>query len=116
MAGTTSDTAKGSNNTTTKDEAPQRFKVRLSHPLENKKVVFSSVSEARARRFVQNRYPRGEEAYLESPDGSTQSYQHERTGPKGEDAEQWADFDPETYIPPEEAPPPGESAWADVES
>jgi len=61
-----------------------------------------------------NRYPRGEEAYLEAPDGTTQSYQAERTGPYGEDAEPWADFDPEAYRPPEEQEAPGEAAWADV--
>jgi hypothetical protein len=102
---------------THKKEGPptDRWKVRLSHPHENKKIVFSSISEDRARRFVANRYPRGEEAYLESPGGKYESYQHERTGPYGEDADQWAPFDPEAYIPPEEASPPGEAAWADVE-
>jgi len=94
----------------------QRWKVKLSHPLENKKVVFSSVSEDRARRFIVNRFPRGEEAYLESPTGKTESYQQERTGPYGEDADQWAPFDPETYVPPAEQEPPGEAAWADVEA
>ena len=114
---TSSATDKSSTKTSTKpDEGPQRWKVRLSHPLENKRVVFSSVSENRARRFLQNRYPRGEEAYLELPAGVTESYQHERTGPRGEDASQWDAFDPAAYIPPEEAAPPGESAWADVES
>jgi len=96
-------------------EGPDRWRVRLSHPHENKRVVFSSVSERRARNFVRNRFPRGEEAYLEAPDGTTESYQNERTGPHGEDADQWDAFDPETYVPPEEAPPPGEAAWQDVE-
>jgi hypothetical protein len=93
----------------------ERYKVRLSHPTERKRTLFSSVSENRARKFLTNRFPRGEEAYLELPDGSTESYQQERTGPYGEDAEQWASFDPEAYVPPEEASPPGQSAWADVE-
>ena len=93
----------------------KRWKVRLSHPHDNKKVVFSSVSEARARRFVANRYPRGTEAYLESPDGKYESYEAERQGPYGEDADPWATFDPEAYKPPEEQEPPGEAAWADVE-
>lgn len=102
---------------TDKDNSPptDRFKVRLSHPNERRKTVFSSVSENRARRFIVTRFPRGEEAYLEKPDGSAESYQHERTGPYGEDADQWAPFDPDAYQPPEEASPPGESAWADVE-
>lgn len=98
------------------EETLPRHNVRLSHPAERKRIVFSSVSEKRARRFVQNRYPRGEEAYLELPDGSTESYQHERSGPHGEDADLWAPFDPEKYKPPEEAAPPGESAWQDVEA
>jgi len=89
--------------------------VKLTHPLERKKRVFSSVSESRARRFVENRYPRGEEAYLEAPDGSIESFQAERAGPYGEDMDPWQTFDPEAWLPPEEAQPPGESAWADVE-
>lgn len=98
-----------------KAKGPDRFKVKLTHPLERQRTVFSSVSEKRARRFIQNRYPRGEEAYLELPDGTTQSYQHEREGEHGEDSDLWAAFDPSSWIPPEEAAPPGESAWADVE-
>jgi len=121
MADSTSSSSSSSSSTSAstkvkEDASPGRWRVRLSHPHENKKVVFSSISEARARRFVANRYPRGEEAYLESPAGKTESYQHERTGPKGEDADQWADFDPEAYQPPEEQAPPGEAAWADVEA
>lgn len=119
---TSSVSASGSSKTTTStskssDGPPTaRYKVRLSHPLSNKRTVFSSVSETRARRFVANRFPRGEEAYLEGPDGTTESYQEERAGPYGEDVEKWQPFDPEAYVPPEEAEPPGQSAWADVES
>jgi hypothetical protein len=93
-----------------------RYKVRLSHPLSQRRVVFSSISENRARRFVENRFPRGEEAYLELPDGSTEAYQAERSGPYGEDVDLWAPFDPDSWKPPEEAEAPGQSAWADVES
>jgi hypothetical protein len=100
----------------TDEDTLQRYTVRLSHPAERKKAVFSSVSLTRARRFVQNRYPRGEEAYLEHPDGTIESYQHERSGPRGEDADQWAPFDPEKYQPPEETAAPGESVWQDVEA
>jgi hypothetical protein len=94
---------------------PQFFKVRLSHPVANKRVVFRSVSEKRARQFVQNRYPRGSEAYLETPDGKFESHEFERAGDNGTDADAWATFDPEAYRPPEEAVAPGQSAWADVE-
>lgn len=101
-----------------KDDGPPegRWKVKLSHPLSQRKVVFSSVSEKRARQFVANRFPRGEEAYVESPDGTTEAYQAERAGPYGEDMDQWAPFDPDAYKPPEEQEPPGQSMWADVES
>lgn len=97
------------------DDTPERYQVRLSHPLDRKRVVFSSISEKRARAYVQNHYPRGSEAYLEKPDGSFEHYEGERTGPHGEDAEQWGEFDPESYKPPEEQQPPGEAAWQDVE-
>jgi hypothetical protein len=93
-----------------------RYRVRLSHPLDRRRIVFSSVSANRARKFVANRFPRGSEAYLELPDGSAEHYEHERTGPYGEDVDQWQPFDPDSYKPPEEAEPPGQSAWADVES
>lgn len=99
-----------------KDAPTKRFKVRLSHPRDNRRVVFSTVSENRARQFVANRFPRGEEAYLESPGGKTEAFQQERSGPYGEDVDQWAPFDPDAYVPPEEAEPPGQSSWADVES
>jgi len=114
-----SGTDKGNTATDTKaDNGPPTdwWTVRLSHPQERRKIVYRSVSEKRARRFIANRFPRGEEAYLESPTGTTESYQHERTGPYGEDADQWAPFDPDKYQPPEEATPPGQSAWADQEA
>lgn len=99
-----------------KKKGPDRYQVRLTHPLDRKAVVFSSVSEKRARKFLINRYPRGEGAYIEMPDGSTESYQHEREGEHGEDMEQWQPFDPDSWQPPEEMAPPGEAAWADVEA
>ena len=101
--------------TAKKADEPQRYKVVSSHALDMGKVLLSSISEKRARAFVQNRFPRGEEAYLVNPDGSTESFQQERTGPHGEDAEQWQPFDPASWKPPAEQAPPGESAWVDVE-
>lgn len=80
----TSATDKGNSATAPKPAAKQdgpptdRFKVILSHPNERGRVVFSSVSEKRARNFIVNRFPRGQEAYLEAPDGATESYQAER--------------------------------------
>jgi hypothetical protein len=90
-----------------------RWKVRLTHPQERKKVVFSSVSENRARQHLANNYPRGTEAYLESPDGKTEHYEHERQGEYGTDADPWAPFDIDSYQPPAEVEPPVSSDWAD---
>jgi len=121
-AASSTTSATTSTKTTSKDSVPadgpptDRWRVRLSHPRDNRRTVFSSISESRARRFVANRFPRGEEAYLEGPDGYTEAYQHERQGPYGEDVDQWAPFDPDAYIPPEDVIPPGQDAWADVES
>lgn len=115
MATTTRSQTSTDSVTDTKSDEPQFFKVRLSHPSSNKRIVFRSVSEKRARTWVQNRFPRGSEAYLEKPDGTFESFEAERAGENGTDADQWADFDPATWQPPEEAVAPGQSAWADVE-
>jgi hypothetical protein len=93
----------------------QFFKVRSSFPTDRKRVLFRSISETRARNFIANRFPRGEEAYLEHPDGTTESYAQERAGEHGEDMNQWQPFDPESWKPPEEQEPPGQTAWGDVE-
>jgi hypothetical protein len=104
------------NTQTAETTDPQWYRVRSSFPVEQKKTLFRTVSEARARRFIETRFPRGEEAYLELPDGSTQSYSHERQGEHGQDTERWQPFDPDSWKPPAEQEPPGQSAWADVES
>jgi hypothetical protein len=91
------------------------WKVRLTHPNHNDRIVFRSISERRARAWLANHYPTGSEAYLESPDGTKQSYERNRQGDYGQDADEWADFDPTTWIPTDQAPPPGETAWADKE-
>lgn len=91
------------------------WKVKLSHPTHHRKVVFRSLSEKRARAFVVNRFPRGSEAYLESPDGTTEHYEAERQGHQGTDVELWQPFDPDTWIPPDTQTPPGETMWADKE-
>ena len=97
------------------EEAPQFYKVVLSHPNHNGKVVFRSVSEKRARAFIENRFPRGSEAHLVMPDGSTHHYEAERSGEKGQDTDRWAPFNPEDWRAPEEAVVPGQDAWSDKE-
>ena len=93
----------------------QWFLVKLSHPALNKRVVFRSVSQNRAERFIMNRYPRGSEAYLEHPDGSTYHYETERQGDMGVDVDQWQPFDPNSWVAPETQAPPGENVWSDKE-
>ena len=89
--------------------------VRLTHPNHNKKVVFRSVSKNRAEDFLMRRYPRGSEAYIQYPDGTTHHYERERQGELGVDHDPWAEFDPDSWIPPDSQAPPGESAWSDKE-
>ena len=97
-------------------KSSERWSVKLSHPTERRRRVFASISENRARAFLMRRFPRGSEAYLESPTGETYHYEQERQGENGSDAELWAPFDPDTYKPPEEHEPPGQSEWADQEA
>lgn len=94
---------------------PQFWRVRLTHHTHNKRTVFRSVSENRARAWLIGHFPRGSEAYLESPLGLTYHYEHERAGERGVDVAQWAEFDPETWVPVEQQVPPGQDAWADKE-
>lgn len=96
-------------------DKPQFFRVRSSFPTDQGRVLFRSVSEKRARVWLERHVPRGEEAHLEKPDGTYESYVVERSGPRGEDMEQWQPFDPESWKPPAEMEPPGDTAWADVE-
>lgn len=91
------------------------YLVKLTHPNHHKKIVFRSLSEARARNFIQNRFPRGEEVFLEHPDGRMESYSHERQGELGVEDDKWKEFDPNTWIPLDSQTPPGETMWADKE-
>jgi hypothetical protein len=94
---------------------PQFYKVVATHPNLHKRVMFRSISETRARQWLANHYPRGSEAHLIAPDGTTEHYERERAGEHGEDASLWAPFDPESWIPVDQNPPPGDSEWADKE-
>ena len=94
---------------------PKFWLVKLTHPNHHDRIVFRSISEQRAKAFVENRYPRGSEAYLESPDGKTFHHEAERTGELGTHADTWAEFNLEAWVPPDQQPPPGDSEWADKE-
>ncbi len=97
-------------------QGPEFWRVVLTHPNHHGQTVFRSVSEARARLWLMNRCPRGSEMHLVDPSGGTHSYERERAGEKGADADPWdAEFDPSTWVPQDQAPPPGDSEWADKE-
>jgi hypothetical protein len=96
-------------------DKPQWFLVKLTHRSMNGRIVFRSTSEKRAQAWLAAHYPRGSEAYLESPDGSLTHYEGERSGEHGADAEQWGEFDPESWNPPDQAAPPGQDEWSDKE-
>ena len=95
---------------------PQFWRVISSFPQDDGRVLFRSVSEKRARAWLERHVPRGEEAHLKTPSGDFESYHAERAGPHGEDMDQWQPFDPDSWKPPAQQEPPGDSAWADVES
>lgn len=104
-----------SSDDSSKNKGPGFWRVRSSHPLDQKRVHFRSVSETRARTWLMNHAPRGSEMYLETPDGKFEHYEAERQGDYGIDAEPWAEFDPESWRPPSEQEPPGQTQWADTE-
>jgi hypothetical protein len=99
----------------TEKAKPKFILVKLTHPDLNGRVVFRSVSEKRARRWVENHYPRGSEAYLEFPDGKTESFEAERADEYGVETDSWGEFDPESWVPVSQQAPPGDSEWADKE-
>lgn len=115
MAADVSTDTKSGNGKEVSSDRPAFFLVKLSHPDLHRRPVFRSISEKRARTWLQNRYPRGSEAYLELPDGTTEHFEAERQGENGMDADQWAPFDPDSFVPTNQMAPPGESEWADKE-
>lgn len=95
---------------------PGWWKVRCTHPINNNRTVFRSLSERRARDWLVKRCPRGEEFHLESPDGILYSYNENRLNDDGSDADVWGIFDPEEWAPPgNSTPPPGSAGWPDQE-
>jgi hypothetical protein len=93
----------------------QWFRVVLTHPSLNGRTVFRSVSESRAKGWLENHYPRGSEAHLVTPDGATHHYERERAGERGTDVDQWQPFNPEDWVPAEQQAPPGQDEWSDKE-
>lgn len=95
---------------------PPRYKVVVSNALAGDRVLFSSVSKNRARAWVENNCPRGSHFFVLGPDGSMESYEHERHsgGPQGEDIDPWQEFDRDAYQAPSLEPVNTHDPWADA--
>jgi hypothetical protein len=96
---------------------PPRFKVVVSDPAANGRVLFSSVSKSRAKTYVEQKCPRGQHFHVAGPDGELLGYEAERAtgvGPDGEDLDMWQEFDPEAYSSPELNPVNSHDPWADA--
>lgn len=95
---------------------PPRFRVVVSLKTAGDRVLFSSVSEKRAKKWIEDHCPRGSHFHLVSPDGEMSSYEHERHtgGPQGEDIEAWQPFDRDAYQAPELTPVNTQDPWADA--
>lgn len=93
---------------------PARYKVIVSNNMAGDRVLFSSLSETRAKAWLEGHCPRGSHMFLLSPDGSMLSYEAERTGVQGADADAWAEFDRDAYQAPTLAPVSQNDPWADA--
>jgi hypothetical protein len=80
------------------------------------RVFFSSVSQARAKAWIEARCPRGTHWFLMTPDGEMLSYEAERLtgGPQGEELDAWQPFDRDAYQAPELEPVNTHDPWADA--
>jgi hypothetical protein len=99
-----------------KQGGPPRFKVLVSNSTHGDRTLFSSVSETRARKYVEQRCPRGQHFFVRGPDGTDMSYEHERLtgGPQGEDVDTWQAFDRDAYQAPTLEPVNTNDPWADA--
>lgn len=97
-------------------KGPDRFRVIVSNNMAGDRTLFSSVSEKRARNYVEDKCPRGQHFFVLSPNGDMHSYEAERLtgGPQGEDVEAWQVFDRAAYQAPDLAPVNTNDPWADA--
>lgn len=95
---------------------PPRYKAVVSLKTAGDRVLFSSVSQARTKAWIEGHCPRGSHFFLLNPDGSMESHEAERAtgGPQGEDLDTWQPFDREAYQAPELAPVNVHDPWADA--
>lgn len=97
-------------------KVPDRYKVVVSNKTFGDRILYSSVSKSRARKFVEDKCPRGQHFHVQNPDGSMESYEAERAsgGPQGEDVEMWQPFDRDAYQAPDLSPVNTSDPWADA--
>jgi len=97
-------------------KGPDRYRVIVSNNMAGDRVLFSSVSQKRAQKYIEDKCPRGQHFFLLAPDGSMSSYEAERLtgGPQGEDVEAWQPFDRDAYQAPDLSPVNTNDPWADA--
>jgi hypothetical protein len=97
-------------------EGPPRFKAIVSLKTAGDRILMSSVSENRCKRWIENHCPRGQHIFLLAPDGTMLTYEAERSsgGPRGEDIDVWQEFDRERYQAPTLDPVNTNDPWADA--
>jgi len=97
-------------------KGPDRYKVMVSNNMAGDRTLFSSVSQRRAMKYVEDHCPRGQHFFVRAPDGTDSSYEAERLtgGPRGEDVEAWQEFDRDAYQAPDLAPVNSNDPWADA--
>lgn len=94
-----------------------RYRVVVALKGAGDRVLFSSVSKKRAMAHIERTCPRGSHHFLLSPDGTMESYEHERLtgGPQGEEYDSaWAPFDRDAYQTPELVTVNAHDPWADA--
>jgi hypothetical protein len=99
------------------NSGPARYLVKVSLKTGSAdRVLFSSVSQARAKKWIEDHCPRGSHFYLENPDGSMLAYEADRAtgGPQGEDLDTWQTFNRDEYQAPELSPVNVNDPWADA--
>lgn len=95
---------------------PARFKAVVSLKTAGDRVLFSSVSKNRTKRWIEDRCPRGSHIFLLNPNGEMFSYEHERLtgGPRGEELDPWQPFNRDDYQAPDLTPVSAHDPWADA--
>ena len=98
------------------NQGPPRFKAIVSLKTAGDRVLMSSVSEKRVKKWIEDHCPRGQHIFMLDPEGGMWSFEHERNsgGPRGEDVDTWQEFDRDEYQAPDLSPVNTSDPWADA--